>query len=133
MLGAFYLCFADILTGSFVLAVIWQPIVALAGFLLRFIADPLRKDHLDHAGTFGGFWSSIFSHLIWACGNCDPAAALSGRADKIWSGIVVPTFRLTIIAAGLAAAGLYWLVNFARLNAYSGGSTGLWCRPWVLI
>ena len=56
--------------------------------------------------------------LIWGpAGIAIPLPPYLDGQIEIWSGIVVPTFRLTIIAAGLAAAaGLYWLVNFTRLG-----------------
>ena len=109
MLGAFICASLTFLTGSFVLAVILAlPIVALAGFLLeRFIARPLyERDHLEHVlGTFGAILViDTLAHLIWGpAGIAIPLPPYLDGQIEIWSGIVVPTFRLTIIAAGLAA------------------------------
>jgi len=56
------------------------------------------------------------AHMIWGpAGIAIPLPAALDGQTQLAPDIVVPTFRLAIISAGLiAAAGLYWLVNHTR-------------------
>ena len=123
MLGAFFCATLTFALGNFLLAVlIALPITALVGYLVeRFVARPLyARDHLDHVlATFGlilVFDTSV--HLIWGPeGIAVPLPEWLNGQVTLAGGAVVPTFRLLIIGAGLAAAGgLFWLVNYTRLG-----------------
>jgi branched-chain amino acid transport system permease protein len=123
MLGAFICATLTFALGNFLLAVVCAlPIVAFAGYLVeRFVARPLyARDHLDHVlGTFGLILViDTLVHIIW--GPQGIAVPLPGWLEgqiALWGDLVVPTYRLLIIGAGLAAAaGLFWLVNYTRLG-----------------
>ena len=123
MIGAFICASLTFWTGNFLLAVlIALPITGLVGFVIeRVVARTLYdRSHLDQVlGTFGLILVlDTSAHLIWGPeGIAVPLPPwLDGRVE-LFEGVVVPTFRLLIIATGLAvAAGLYWLVNFTRLG-----------------
>ena len=123
MLGAFICASLTFLVGNFLLAIlIALPITGLVGYLIeRVVARSLyTRDHLDHVlGTFGLILVlDTSAHLIWGPeGIAVPLPAwLDGRVT-LFDGVVVPTFRLLIIATGLTvAAGLFWLVNYTRLG-----------------
>jgi len=123
MLGAFISASLTFALGNFVLAVLVAlPITGVIGYLVeRFVARPLyARDHLDHVlGTFGLILVlDTSAHLIW--GPAGIAVPLPGWLDGqvgLFGDVVVPTFRLVIIATGLATAlGLFWLVNHTRLG-----------------
>jgi branched-chain amino acid transport system permease protein len=123
MLGAFICASLTFLVGNFLLAVlIALPITGVLGYLIeRFVARPLyARDHLDHVlGTFGLILVLDTSvHLIWGpAGIAVPLPAWLEGQVGLFGDVVVPSFRLLIIAAGLAAAaGLFWLVNYTRLG-----------------
>jgi len=111
------------MTGNFLIAVlIALPITGLVGYLIeRVVARSLyTRDHLDHVlGTFGLILVlDTSAHLIWGPeGIAVPLPAwLDGRVT-LFADVVVPTYRLLIIATGLAvAAGLFWLVNYTKLG-----------------
>ena len=122
MIGA-YFCGAIVTrTGSFTLGIV----IALVGVFIVgaavewFIARKLyRKSHLDHIlVTFGLIL--IFDtlvHLIWgASGMSIPLPeVLNGQITM--GSLVLPTYRLVIIIAGLlVAAGLYVMVSKTRLG-----------------
>ncbi len=122
MIGA-YFCGAIVArTGSFTLGIV----IALVGVFIVgaavewFIARKLyRKSHLDHIlVTFGLIL--IFDtlvHLIWgASGMSIPLPeVLNGQITM--GSLVLPTYRLVIIIAGLlVAAGLYVMVAKTRLG-----------------
>ena len=123
MVGAFICASLTFATGNYVLALILAlPVVALIGYLIeRTVVQSLyTRDHLDHVlGTFGLILVlDTLAHIIWGpAGIAVPLPQwLDGRVE-LFSGIVVPTFRLVIIATGLGvAAGLFWLVNYTRLG-----------------
>ncbi len=123
MLGAFICASLTFALGSFVWAVIVAlPITAAIGWAVeRFVARPLyTRDHLDHVlATFGlilVFETAV--HLIWGPeGIAVPLPAWLDGQVALSDTLVLPTFRLVIIGAGLAAAaGLFWLVNYTRLG-----------------
>lgn len=123
MVGAFICASLTFMVGNFLLAVlIALPITGLVGYLVeRFVARNLyARDHLDHVlGTFGLILVLDTSvHLIWGPeGIAVPLPAWLDGQVELFTGVVVPTFRLLIIGTGLAiAAGLFWLVNYTRLG-----------------
>jgi branched-chain amino acid transport system permease protein len=123
MVGAFICASLTFALGNFLIAVlIAVPITALVGYLVeRFVARPLyARDHLDHVlGTFGLILVfDTMVHIIWGPeGITVPLPEWLDGQTPLWGDVIVPTFRLLIIAAGLgAAAGLFWLVNFTRLG-----------------
>ncbi len=123
MLAAFICATLTFALGDFILAMLVSlPIVGAIGWAVeRFVARSLyERDHLDHVlGTFGLLLViDALTHLIWGPeGIAVPLPAwLSGQL-ALGGDLVIPTFRLMIIAAGLAAAGgLFWLVNHTRLG-----------------
>ncbi len=123
MIGAFIGASLTLWLGNFLIAVVIAlPIIGLVGYAIeKLVARRLyEKDHLDHVlGTFGLILVlNTLAHLIWGPeGISVPLPAwLDGRIE-LFSGVVVPTYRLLIIAAGLSVAGgLVWLVNYTRLG-----------------
>lgn len=123
MLGAFICASLTLLTGSFLLAVVLAlPVTGVIGFLLeRFLVRSLyARDHLDHVlATFGLILVlDTATHLIWGPrGIAVPLPHWLNGQVEVFTGVVVPSFRLLIIAVGLVtAAGLFWLVNYTRLG-----------------
>ncbi|MBZ0127642.1 MAG: branched-chain amino acid ABC transporter permease [Rhodobacteraceae bacterium] len=123
MLGAFICASLTYLTGNFLIAVVLAlPATGALGYLLeRFLVRSLyTRDHLDHVlATFGLILVlDTLTHLIWGpAGIAIPLPDWLDGQVEVLSGVVVPTFRLLIIAVGLAtAAGLFWLVNYTRLG-----------------
>ncbi|MCP4181715.1 MAG: branched-chain amino acid ABC transporter permease [Hyphomicrobiales bacterium] len=123
MFGAFICASLTFFLGNFLWAVlIALPIVAIIGYLIeRTIVQSLyARNHLDHVlGTFGLILVlDTLAHLIWGpAGIAVPLPQwLNGRVE-IFEGVVIPTFRLLIIATGSGVAlGLLWLVNYTRLG-----------------
>ncbi|MFT5219365.1 MAG: branched-chain amino acid transport system permease protein [Planctomycetota bacterium] len=122
MIGAYFCGTVVAYTGSFLVGVVVGLIGVFAvGALVEwFIARKLyREDHLDHVlVTFGLIL--IFDtlvHLIWG------ASGMAIRLPDVLNGqitfgeIVLPSYRLLIIVAGLlVAAVLYLLVSHTRLG-----------------
>lgn len=123
MVGAFICASLTYVVGNFLLAIlIALPITGLVGYLIeRLVARNLyQRDHLDHVlGSFGLILVlDTSAHLIWGPeGIAVPLPEwLDGRVT-LFGDVVVPTFRLLIIATGSAVAlGLFWLVNYTRLG-----------------
>jgi branched-chain amino acid transport system permease protein len=123
MIGAFICASLTFFLGNFLLAVlIALPIIGIIGYLIeRTIVQSLyTRNHLDHVlGTFGLILVlDTLAHLIWGpAGIVVPLPQwLDGRVE-IFEGVVIPTFRLLIIATGSGVAlGLLWLVNYTRLG-----------------
>jgi len=123
MLGAFVCASLTFVTGNFLIAVVLAlPVTGVIGYLVeRTIARSLYdRDHLDHVlGTFGLILVlDTLAHLIWGPeGIAIPLPAWLDGQVALTENVVVPTYRLLIIATGLVtAAGLYWLVNHTRLG-----------------
>lgn len=123
MLGAFICATLTFALGNFLLAVVLAlPATALIGFAVeRLVARPLyARDHLDHVlGTFGLILViDTTAHLVWGPeGIAVPLPDWLDGQISLGGDVLVPTYRLLIIGAGLAAAaGLFWLVNHTRLG-----------------
>lgn len=123
MLGAMICASLTFVVNSFVLAVVIAlPLTALIGWgIERFVARQLYgRDHLDQVlATFGLILVlGTSAHLVW--GPQGIAVPLPDwlRGQVQWGeSVVLPRYRLLIIATGLAAAGgLFWLVNYTRLG-----------------
>ena len=122
MVGAYFCGSLTVISGSFLIGVVGGLIgVFIVGALIEwFIARKLyRSDHLDHVlVTFGLIL--IFDtliHMIWgAAGMAIPLPeVLNGQITM--GNIVLPTYRVVIISAGLlVAALLYILVTKTRLG-----------------
>lgn len=123
MLGAFICATLTFALGNFLIAVVIAlPITGAIGWAVeRFVARPLyTRDHLDHVlATFGLILVlDTAAHLIWGPqGIAVPLPAWLDGQLALSETLVIPTYRLLIIAAGLAAAAsLFWMVNYTRLG-----------------
>lgn len=123
MLGAFICASLTFVFGNFVLAVLVAlPLTGVIGFLVeRLVARQLyARDHLDHVlATFGLILVlDTLAHIVWGpAGIAVPLPEWLQGQITLSETLVIPSFRLVIIAAGLAAAaGLFWLVNYTRLG-----------------
>ncbi|OWU78037.1 ABC transporter permease [Marinibacterium profundimaris] len=122
MLGAFICASFTLWLGNFVWGVLLAlPVTALVGLVVeRVVARPLyARDHLDQVlATFGLILViDTAAQLIWGpAGIAVPLPDwLEGQVQI--GAVTLPSFRLLIIGAGLmAAAGLFWLVNYTRLG-----------------
>ena len=123
MMGAYFCVTLNPLLGSFPLAVLVAVVLTfILGIAVELVVSRhlYQRDHLDQVlATFGLilFFNGAV-HLIWGPeGN--PIALpeyLNGRFI-LPAGIEIPTFRVAIIATGLAvAAGLIWLVTMTRMG-----------------
>lgn len=122
MLGAYFGAAAFAKTDSFLLAIIAAVVGAgLVGLLLdRFALTKLyARDHLDQVlATFGLilFFNELI-RIIWGPASVFISAPklLDGTIDI--GGFTYPSYRLAIIAAGLAVAlGLYLLIQKTRVG-----------------
>ena len=123
MVGAFLGATFTQWTGSFLLAlVLTLPAVAVVGVLVELIVvrTLYRRDHLDHVlATFGLILCfDTLVQMVWGPeGVAIPLPVFLDSHVTILPGIVFPTYRLLIIAIGLAvAAGLYAIVTHTRLG-----------------
>ena len=122
MAGAFVCATITALTGSFFIAMLIAVVVVFAvGALVEWLVVRrlYAKDHLDHVlVTYGLILVfDTLAHLIWGGqGAAIPLPeVLDGRIEI--AGFVLPTYRLLIIACGLAVAvALYFLVAKSRLG-----------------
>ena len=121
MVGAFFCATFTAWTGSFVIAIFLAlPAVALIGILIEVIVVRrlYARDHLDHVlATFGLILCfDTLVQMIWGpAGMAIPLPTLFNGHVTVLPGIVFPTYRLLIIAVGLAvAACLYYLVTSTR-------------------
>ena len=123
MLGAYFAATFAALTGSFVLAVILALGASLVvGMALEVVAIRrlYSRDHLSHVlGTFGLllFFNELV-RLIWGpAGLTLPLPQQMLTAVQIVPGVHYPIYRLVIILATVAVAGmLYMLVMRSRLG-----------------
>ncbi|MBV1862967.1 MAG: branched-chain amino acid ABC transporter permease [Rhodobacteraceae bacterium] len=123
MFGAFIGASLTLLLGNFLLAVVIAvPLTGVLGYgIERLLARNLYdKDHLDHVlGSFGLILVlDTAAHMIWGpAGISVPLPAWLDGQVELFAGAVIPTYRLLIIAVGLAVAGgLLWLVNYTKLG-----------------
>ena len=123
MLGAFICASLTFFFDNFLLAVLVSlPIVGILGYLFEVIVarQLYERDHLDHVlGTFGAILViDTIAHLIWgAAGFSVPLPDYLEGQVSLGGELQIPTFRLLIIGAGLlAAAGLFYLVNYTRMG-----------------
>lgn len=123
MVGAFICATLTFALGNFLIAVlIALPVTGAIGWAVeRFVARPLyARDHLDHVlATFGLILvMDTAVHIIWGPqGISVPLPAWLDGQMTLSETLVIPTYRLLIIAAGLvAAASLFWMVNYTRLG-----------------
>ncbi len=122
MLGAFICASLTLWLGNFLWAVLLAlPVTAVIGIVIeRVVARPLyERDHLDQVlATFGLILViDTLAQLVWGpAGIAVPLPAWLDGQIQIGA-LTLPSFRLLIIGAGLAAAGgLFWLVNYTRLG-----------------
>ncbi len=123
MLGAFICASLTQLTGSFILAALLAiPLTALCGLIIELVVvrQLYSRHHLDHVlATFGLILClDTLAEMIWGpAGIAIPLPAFLNGQVEVFSGVVIPTFRLLIITVGLtAAAGLYLLVNHTKIG-----------------
>jgi branched-chain amino acid transport system permease protein len=123
MVGAYLASAFQEWTGSFLLAVLLAlPATALVGVLVEVVAirTLYPRDHLDQVlATFGLilFFNELVA-IVWgkAARYMGAPAALNGQVE-ILPGRPYPSYRLAIIAVGLAVALLlYWLISRTRLG-----------------
>jgi branched-chain amino acid transport system permease protein len=116
MLGAYFAATFALVTGSFVAAIVLAIVASLvAGMVLEVVAIRrlYGRDHLNHVlGTFGLilFFNELV-RLIW--GPAGMTLALPPQmltAVQIIPGVYYPLYRLIIILATLAVAGLLYAV-----------------------
>jgi branched-chain amino acid transport system permease protein len=116
MLGAYFAVTFYLLTGSFLLALALALIAALAFGLLLEVAVFRRlydRDHLDHViATFGIIL--FLNHgvkLVWGSAPLSlPIPDAFSGSVRLPGGILYPTWRLVVVAAGLATASLLYLL-----------------------
>jgi branched-chain amino acid transport system permease protein len=95
---------------------------AIVGLVLEtgVIRHLYQRDHLDHVlATFGFILiADTLVQLIWGPeGIAIPLPEVLQGQVNILPGVIFPTFRLVIIAAGLLVAlGLYLLISHTRLG-----------------
>ena len=123
MLGAFFCASLTQITGSFALAALLAlPLTALCGLIIEMVVVRrlYSRNHLDHVlATFGLILClDTLAELVWGpAGIAIPLPEILNGQIELLPGVVVPVFRLLIIACGLVAAtGLYVLVNHTRLG-----------------
>jgi branched-chain amino acid transport system permease protein len=123
MVGAMICAWLSYLVGGFVVAVLLAlPLTALVGWAIeRWVARRLyARNHLDHVlATFGLILVlNTSAHLLWGPEGIPVALPdyLKGQL-VLGDDLVLPKYRVIIIAAGLLAAlGLFWLVTRTKLG-----------------
>lgn len=123
MVGAFVSATLVLALDSFFLGVLLAvPIVILIGVVTEVVAirNLYARDHLDHVlATFGLIL--IFdelTHILWGpVGISVPLPVWLQGQVEVLPNILLPSYRLVIIGAGLGiAGGLYYLVTHTRLG-----------------
>ena len=120
MLGAFVCASLTTLTGSFVFgALLALIVVAVLAALIEYsvISKLYVRDHLDQLlATFGLILiADTLVHLVWGPAGLSILLPVVLQGQVSVGPVVIPTFRLVIIAVGLLIAlGLYYLVNRTR-------------------
>src|ERR1700730_11377596 len=123
MLGAYLAVTFHALTGNFLLATALALLAALAFGLLLELAvfrQLYDRDHLDHViATFGII--IFLNHgvkLVWGPAPLSlPIPDMFSGSVRLADGLLYPIWRLVIIAAGLATAGLlYVLITHTRVG-----------------
>src|ERR1700686_843629 len=116
MLGAYLAVTFFLMTASFLLAMVLALLAALAfGLLLELVVFRrlYDRDHLDHViATFGIIL--FLNHgvkLVWGAAPLSlPIPDRVSRSVRLTDGLLYPLWRLFIIAAGLATAGLLYVL-----------------------
>ncbi len=121
MVGAYFCATVTAWTGSFVIgALVALPLTFLVGIAVELVVvrHLYTRDHLDHVlATFGLIlFLDALVHLVWGPeGIAIPLPAVLDGLVTIAPGIDFPTYRLLILAVGLAvAAGLSFVVTRTR-------------------
>jgi branched-chain amino acid transport system permease protein len=123
MLGAYLAVTFYALTGHFLLATVLALLAALAfGLLLELVVfrQLYDRDHLDHViATFGIIL--FLNHgvkVVWGAAPLSlPIPDMFAGSVRLADGLLYPAWRLVIIAAGLATAGLlYVLITHTRVG-----------------
>src|SRR5216684_3123015 len=123
MVGAYLAVTFYALTGNFLLATVLALLAALAFGLLLELAvfrQLYDRDHLDHViATFGII--IFLNHgvkLVWGSAPLSlPIPDMFAGSVRLADGLLYPVWRLVIIAAGLATAGLlYVLITHTRVG-----------------
>ena len=138
MLGAFLAATLVQATGSFALGVLLAiPATALIGMLLEVtvLRTLYARDHLSQVlATFALILIlNEAVRIVWGSDMpLSTPAALSGPVELL-PGMPYPSYRLLIIAVGLAVAGLlYLLVAKTRIGIWcAGASTGWRSHGWI--
>ncbi|MGI9412459.1 MAG: branched-chain amino acid ABC transporter permease [Hyphomicrobiales bacterium] len=123
MVGAFFCASLTLWLDSFLLGVILAiPLVVLVGIATELIVvrHLYPRDHLDHVlATFGLIlcFDELVQMLWGPEGIAVPLPSVLQGQVEILPDIVLPSYRLVIIACGLlVAAALYYIVNHTRLG-----------------
>jgi branched-chain amino acid transport system permease protein len=123
MVGAYLAAWIAAGTGSFWLALILALPLALAlGLLLEFLVfrHLYERDHMQQVLATFGVILVLNQGVKWAFGaaplQVPMPEALTGGI-RLMEGLLYPTYRIAIIAGGLAVAGLlWWLVERTRVG-----------------
>ncbi len=116
MLGAYLGASFAAATGSFWWALLLAlPVALLAGLLLEWLVfrHLYARDHLAQVlATFGVILSlNQLVRMVWGSAPLQvPVPALLEGGIQLMPGLTWPTYRAAILLAGLATAGLLWLV-----------------------
>ena len=123
MMGAYFAATFTSWTGSFLAgALLALPAALVLGIVVEMVA--LRtlydRDHLDQVlATFGLilFFNELV-RIVWGPAGLDiPLPAFLETSIEILPGVPYPTYRIAIIATGIAVAGgMYALVSHTRLG-----------------